>query len=447
MRSQSQIASGDAKQKVGDNMRFCCDSCQTWYQSSRSAPCGTERTVVVKCKKCGASIAVAAEVEGAVPVAAAEGDEWYLREDGWQEVENASEWPVVIDLDAADEVDAEADDDDSEQGRSATERVTEAAQAAVAAAEVAVPAQVVAATVPEVSLPSSVTAKTPNPFAEVQGVVAPTGTAVERRPIHVAPVPVGARPPQPLRAAAARTAARAALAQPVPARGSSGVRTLARVGLGLGVAAAALVAVTVARAPHELAQTKPAAAVIVASSAPSAAPAAPATAPPLPAATVVPPAPTSAVAAELAQPPAESRPESVASHPAKEGAHKVSAKPAEEHAPKVAELKAPEPVVEAKEAAGAGLESDDIEAGFTRIRAAVKMCARAEERRNPEAHLATATLAVTVGPGGEVVNLAVAGAAADSELGQCIRDAVKRVAFAKFDGKPQTIKRSFDMGR
>jgi hypothetical protein len=153
------------------------------------------------------------------------------------------------------------------------------------------------------------------------------------------------------------------------------------------------------------------------------------------------------VAAELAQPPAESRPESVASHPAKEGAHKVSAKPAEEHAPKVAELKAPEPVVEAKEAAGAGLESDDIEAGFTRIRAAVKMCARAEERRNPEAHLATATLAVTVGPGGEVVNLAVAGAAADSELGQCIRDAVKRVAFAKFDGKPQTIKRSFDMGR
>ncbi len=142
---------------------------------------------------------------------------------------------------------------------------------------------------------------------------------------------------------------------------------------------------------------------------------------------------------------ADAKPHESKGAKAESGGKKATA--AGETAPPDTPAKAAGPAPEPAPAGPAGLDSDAIEEGLVRIKPGVRMCARAEERRNPEAALTSVTLSITVAPSGDVTAVTMTGVVATSELGKCIRAAVDRVTFPHFDGKPQSIKKTFDLAK
>ncbi len=91
-------------------------------------------------------------------------------------------------------------------------------------------------------------------------------------------------------------------------------------------------------------------------------------------------------------------------------------------------------------------ESEAIEAGFLRIATGVRMCARAEARRNPEGELGRVDVAVTVTGDGTISKVDVGNIDDSSDLAACIRTAVQRVSFGQIDGKTRILRRSYQLG-
>lgn len=133
-----------------------------------------------------------------------------------------------------------------------------------------------------------------------------------------------------------------------------------------------------------------------------------------------------------------------------------TALPTPEQAPvvQVRELKAPEakptavptPKKESVRDARSVFEAGAIEEALIRARPLYRLCAVGETKRNPDSKLGTVVATMTIAPSGAVTKVVLDRPdLASSPLGQCVRDALGKLAFPAFDGAPAVLRQTIDL--